>query len=118
MSQAAVLSTARWWRIAATFLLLSIGVSLGVVADGALRGEPAAGRAPIGAPGGPASSTSSNGLGEAAAGVTGLPDFRAVVKNVVPSVVTVRSQRSVDVQETPFLNPFEEFFGPGPFGPA
>src|SRR2546426_7430951 len=91
---------------------MAIGIGIGAVIPGVLAGstggEPlnreAAGSAPT------ASAASSR------PGVTsGLPDFRAVVKLVVPSVVTVRSQRTVEMSRapSPFLDPFEEFFGPG-----
>jgi len=52
-------------------------------------------------------------VGAAPPVVTGAPDFRGVVKSVLPSVVTVRSQRTVQVSRTPFSLPpgFEQFFG-------
>ncbi len=94
----------------ASVVILGLGIGLGYAISG---GEPApdvnATMAPAPVPAG----------GASAPGVVGGPDFRSVVKSVLPSVVTVRSQKTVEVSQTPFQLPpgFEQFFGQmGPSG--
>jgi len=103
-------SMRRWIGLAiASAVILGLGMGLGYAISSAPPdsvGEPSMAPAPAVA------------AGAATPAVVGGPDFRAVVKSVLPSVVTVRSQKTVEVSQTPFQLPpgFEQFFGQ--FGPS
>ncbi len=74
---------------------------------GALQGLPVAGDSPQAAAGARREAETQGDM--SGTGAPAAPDFRSVVKSVVTSVVTVRSQRTVEVPRSPF-------FLPGPLG--
>jgi serine protease Do len=91
----------------ASLLTLALGVILGLAAFApwsSLGGGPSAPRMAAPAP----AASPRRAPAEPAGGA--LPDFTEVVKMVVPSVVTVRSQKTVEVPSAPFdfFHPFEE----------